>query len=62
MKHTARIKAIEQKVGDADESTSIVIRYIHSETGELLREDKTRTAGYKGKPAVVIADEDDMRL
>lgn len=62
MKHLTRIKTIEKKVGSADENISVIIRYISRKTGEVLREDVTKTAGHKGKPAVVIADEASMKL
>ncbi len=62
MKHKKRIEAIEKKSGAAADGISTVIRYVHSETGELLKEDITRTPGHTGKPAVVIADQYDMEL
>ncbi len=62
MNHKKRIEAIEKKSGAAAEGISTVIRYIHSETGELLREDITRTPGHTRKSAVVIADQNDMEL
>jgi hypothetical protein len=43
MKHSKRVKAIEQKIGTKDEGISVIIRYIRKDTGEVLREDITRT-------------------